>query len=172
MEKADGGEAAEDHVRCNEIDEDQATLFQTFEVALAVGRLESKLRTIEVAVGKMITAKIVEESDPLRSRETCKRRRLLIDVAKDLLCATKLSAMEEEFQAEICGQINSDSSSLRITAAIDSGCVATPLAETLFEGFSYHVGGALNQGDSLSSFFSSRRRFASRQMSNKIRSFV
>ena len=172
VEKAGGGEAAEDHVRCSEIDEDQATLFQTFEVALAVGGLKSKLRTIEVAVGKMITAEIVEEGHPLRSRETCERRRLLIDVAKDLLCATKLPAMEEEFQAEICGQVNSDPSSLGFPAAIDSRCTTTPLAEALFEGFSDDVGGALNQGDSLSSFFTSGRRFASRQVSNKIRSLV
>lgn len=170
--EAGGREAAEDHVRCNEIDEDKTTLLETFEVALAVGGLKSKLRTIEVAVGKMITTEIVEESDPLRSRETCKRRRLLIDVAKDLLCATKLPAMEEEFQAEICSYIDSDSSSLGFTAAIDSRRITTPLAEALFEGFSDYIGGALDQGDSLPSFLGSGSRFASGQMSNEIGSLV
>ena len=167
-----GREAAEDHVRCEEIDEDKATLLQAFEVTLAVGGLKSELRTIEVAVGEMITAEIVEESDTLRRRETCKRRRLLIDITKDLLCATKLSAMKEEFQAEVCSQIDSHSSSLGLTAAIESRCIATPLAEAFFEGFSDHVGGALNQGDSLPGFFGSGSRFASGQVSNEIRSLV
>ena len=172
VEKAGGREAAEDQVRRNEIDEDETTLFQTFKMALVVGGLESKLRTVKVTVGKMITAKVVEESHPLRSRKTRKWRRLLIDIAEDLLCVTNLSTMEEEFQAEICSQVNSDSSSLRFTVAVESRCVTTPLAEALFEGFADHIGGALNQGDSLPSFLGPRIRLASGQVSNKIRSLV
>ena len=167
-----GREAAEDHVRGDEIDEDQATLLQAFEVALAVGGLESELGTIEVAVGEMITTQVVEESDALRSREPCERRRLLVDVAKDLLCAAKLSAVEEEFQAEVCGQVDSDSSSFGVPAAIESGRITAPLAETLFEGFSDHVGRALDQRDSLSTFLGSGSRFASGQVRDKIGSLV
>ena len=87
-------------------------------MTLVVSGLQRKLSTVEVVVGKMIATEVVKESNALRSCEERKWRRLLVDIAEDLLCAAKLAAVEEELQAEVCCQIDPYPSSFGLAVTV------------------------------------------------------
>ena len=90
------GETAEDDVGGDQVYQNESTLLGAFGVTLVVCGLKSKLSTVEMVIGEVIAAKVVKKGDALRSWEEGKRRRLLVDVAEDLLCTAKLTAMKEK----------------------------------------------------------------------------
>ena len=55
-EEGGRGEAADDDVRGDEVDEDAASLFRAAGVALGVGGLERQLGAVEVVVGEEVAA--------------------------------------------------------------------------------------------------------------------
>lgn len=70
-------------------------------MALVIGCLKGELSSIEMVVGEMITAEIVEESGTLSGWVKRKGWRLLVYQGKDLFSASKLSAVKEKFQTNI-----------------------------------------------------------------------
>ena len=145
-------EAADDYVGAYEVDEDQAPLFEAASVALRVGSFEGEPRAEEMIVGEQVAAQIIEIRDTLSSWEERKGRGLLVDIAEDLLRATKLAAMEEKLQAQIRGGINAYPTAFRLAVGVDARGGSTPFAKAFLECFADHVGGAFNQSDSFSSF--------------------
>ena len=138
-----GGEAAHDYVRGDEVYEDETTLLEAFGVALVVGSLESILGPIEVVVGEVIAAKIVQEGDTLGCWKLGERGGLLIDVAEYLLSTAELTTMEEELQAKIRCRIYPSlfsEASVWFLVSNSSKCITTLLTKALRESFSNHIG--------------------------------
>lgn len=130
-------------------------------IALRICGLEREVSAEEVAVGEKIAAEVVEVGDALGGGEQCQWGGLLIDVAKDLLGAADLPAVEKELEAQVRGRVDADTAAFRPAIAIDAGRRAAALAEAFLEGFADHVGGAFHQGDSLRSLFTAEARFPS-----------
>ncbi len=112
-------------------------------MALVVGGLEGELRTVEVAVGEEVAAEVVEIGDALGSGEEGQGGGLGVDVSEDLLRAAEFAAVEEEFEAEVGGEVDADSAAFRLAMFNARGRTAA-LAQAFFEGFTDGVSGALD----------------------------
>lgn len=153
IEEIRAGEAAQNDVGGDQVDEDQAALCDTMGVALAVRSLKDHLSAEEMAVCEEVAAEVIEIGDPLGGREERQRRRLLIDVAEDLLRAAQLAAMEEELEAQIRGHVNPDPAAFGLAiGVIDARRGTAPFAKALLERLTDHVGRALDQSHPFSRF--------------------
>lgn len=108
-------------------------------MALIVCRLQGQLRSVEMVVGEVVAAEVVQEGSALGGWVERKRRRLLVYQGEYLLRASKLSAVEEEFQAEVCHQVDTYPAPFRLTIAVETRDITTSLAGTFLEGFADEV---------------------------------
>ena len=69
LEECDRGKAAEDKIRSDEIDENEAALTEATEMALVIRSLKCKLCPIEMTVGEEVPTKVIEKGNTLSSWE-------------------------------------------------------------------------------------------------------
>ena len=146
------GEAAEGYVGGDEIGEDEAFVGGAAGVTLVVGGLEGELGAVEVVVGEVVAAQVVEIGDALGGWEERERRGLLVDVAEDLLGAAEFAAVEEELETEVGGHVDADAAAFGLAVLDAVGLAAGFFAEALFEGFADGVGGAFDKGNAFGGF--------------------
>ena len=146
------GETAEGYVGGDEVGENEAFVGGTAGVALVVGGLEGELGAVEVVVGEVVAAEVVEVGDALGGREEGERRGLLVDVAEDLLSAAEFAAVEEELETEVGSHVDANAAAFGLAVFDAVGLTAGFFAEALFEGFTDGVGGAFDEGDAFGGF--------------------
>ena len=115
------GETAEDNIGSDKVDKDEATLLSCLTVALIVSLLESQLCPVKMIVCEMIAAKVVQKASPLGSRVERKRRRLLVDQGEYLFSASELPAVEEQFQANVGHEVDTNPSTLWLAVIVETG---------------------------------------------------
>lgn len=74
-----------------------------------------------MTISEVIAAEVIEICDTLSGREEDQRRRLLVDVAENLLSATQFPTLEEQLETEIGGDIDPDSAPCRLVVAVNAG---------------------------------------------------
>jgi hypothetical protein len=85
--------STENHIRRYEVDENEASLFDTLSVALGIRGFETELRAVEVVICKKKPAEVVKISNPLACRVKRQRGRALRDIGKELICQSSLPAL-------------------------------------------------------------------------------
>lgn len=108
-------------------------------MALEISFLKSELCPVKVVVGEVVATEIVEKGSSLSSGVERKWRRLLVNQGEDLLSAPELPAVEEEFEADVGHEVDTNSPTFWLAAIVETGSIATSLTGALLERFSYQV---------------------------------
>lgn len=112
--------AAQDDVRSDKVDEDETALLSRLTVALVVSFFESELCSVKVVVGEVVATEIVEKGGSLSGGVERKRRRLLVNQGEDLLSASELPTVEEEFEADVGHEVNTNSSTFWLPVTVET----------------------------------------------------